>query len=89
MIKDDTKLKIYPTSIFLTFAFVFITGLNVCKTQNKKNEENNMDTQPATLVCNLTDAERIERVQYLNKTGIPDYKSTEGNLGVDVLTRTE
>lgn len=48
-----------------------------------------MDTEPATLVCNLTDAERIERVQYLNKTGIPDYKSTEGNLGVDVLTRTE
>jgi len=26
-----------------------------------------MDTEPATLVCNLTDAELIERVQYLRE----------------------
>ncbi len=28
-------------------------------------------------------------IEYLNNTGIPDYKSTEGNLGVNMLTRTE
>lgn len=32
---------------------------------------------------------RESYIKYLNKTGIPDYKSTEGNLGVDMLTRTE
>jgi heme-degrading monooxygenase HmoA len=27
-------------------------------------------------------------LEYLNQTGIPDYKSTKGNLGVDILIRT-
>jgi len=36
-------------------------------TLNINNEEINMDIGPATLVCNLTDAELIERVQYLRE----------------------
>lgn len=34
-------------------------------------------------------SKREAYIEYLNKTGIPDYKSTDGNLGVDILTRTE
>ena len=30
-----------------------------------------------------------EYLYYLNKTGVPDYKSTEGNLGVHVLRKIE
>jgi len=30
-----------------------------------------------------------EYLDYLNKTGVPDYKSTEGNLGVYVLHKIE
>jgi heme-degrading monooxygenase HmoA len=30
-----------------------------------------------------------EYVDYLNKTGIADYQATEGNLGVQILRRTE
>jgi len=30
-----------------------------------------------------------EYVEYLNKTGIPDYQATEGNRGVHVLRRIE
>ena len=30
-----------------------------------------------------------EYLDYLNKTGVPDYKSTEGNLGVYVLRKIE
>jgi heme-degrading monooxygenase HmoA len=30
-----------------------------------------------------------EYLAYLNKTGVPDYRATEGNQGVYVLRRTE
>ena len=30
-----------------------------------------------------------EYVEYLNKTGVPDYRAVEGNLGVHVLRRIE
>jgi heme-degrading monooxygenase HmoA len=30
-----------------------------------------------------------EYVEYLNRTGVPDYRATEGNRGVYVLRRTE
>lgn len=28
-------------------------------------------------------------LEYLNRTGVPDYRATEGNRGVQVLRRTE
>lgn len=30
-----------------------------------------------------------EYVEFLNRTGVPDYQATEGNLGVHVLCRVE
>jgi heme-degrading monooxygenase HmoA len=36
-----------------------------------------------------TSAKADEYVDYLNKTGIPDYQATEGNLGVQLLRRIE
>ena len=30
-----------------------------------------------------------EYLEYLNRTGVPDYRATEGNRGVYVLRRTE
>lgn len=38
----------------------------------------------------ITDASKAdEYLDYLNKTGIPEYKATQGNLGVYVLRRIE
>lgn len=38
----------------------------------------------------ITPASKADRyVDYLNRTGIPDYQATEGNLGVYVLRRIE
>jgi heme-degrading monooxygenase HmoA len=34
-------------------------------------------------------SEADEYVEYLNKTGVPDYRAVEGNLGVHVLRRIE
>jgi heme-degrading monooxygenase HmoA len=34
-------------------------------------------------------AESDEHLDYLNETGVPDYRATEGNLGVYVLRRIE
>ncbi len=34
-------------------------------------------------------AKAEEYLDYLNKTGIPEYRATEGNLGVYVLLRVE
>lgn len=62
-------MKIYITSIFLMFAFVFITGLKECMAQNINNEEHDMDNEmkEAALVCNLSDSELIERAQLLRE----------------------
>lgn len=44
----------------------------------------------ARLWHGLTKSEDVqEYLDYLNKTGIPDYRRTPGNLGVQVLVRTE
>jgi heme-degrading monooxygenase HmoA len=44
----------------------------------------------ARLWHGVTDASRAdEYYQYLQRTGIPDYRKTEGNLGVSVLRRIE
>lgn len=38
----------------------------------------------------VTEAEKSkEYLDYLNETGVPDYRATEGNLGVYVLRRIE
>ena len=38
----------------------------------------------------ITDASKAdEYVDYLNKTGVPEYRATQGNLGVYVLRRIE
>jgi heme-degrading monooxygenase HmoA len=38
----------------------------------------------------VTDAARAdEYIDYLEETGVPDYRATEGNLGVYVLRRIE
>jgi len=38
----------------------------------------------------MTDASRAdEYLDYLNKTGVPEYRATQGNLGVYVLRRIE
>jgi heme-degrading monooxygenase HmoA len=38
----------------------------------------------------MTDASKYdEYLDYLNKTGVPEYRATEGNLGVYVLRRIE
>jgi hypothetical protein len=38
----------------------------------------------------VTDASKAEEYfDYLNKTGVPEYRTTEGNLGVYVLRRIE
>lgn len=38
----------------------------------------------------ITDASKAdEYLDYLNKTGIPEYRATQGNLGVYVLRRIE
>jgi heme-degrading monooxygenase HmoA len=38
----------------------------------------------------VTEAEKSDAyLAYLNETGVPDYRATEGNLGVYVLRRTE
>jgi heme-degrading monooxygenase HmoA len=38
-------------------------------------------------ITKAADAERY--LQYLIETGVPDYKSVEGNLGVEILRRIE
>lgn len=44
----------------------------------------------ARLWHGVTDAYRAdEYYQYLQRTGIPDYRKTDGNLGVSVLRRIE
>ncbi len=38
----------------------------------------------------MTDASKAdEYLDYLNKTGVPEYRATQGNLGVYVLRRIE
>ncbi len=38
----------------------------------------------------ITDASRAdEYLDYLNKTGVPEYRTTQGNLGVYVLRRID
>ncbi len=44
----------------------------------------------ARLWHGVTNAENAdEYLEYLNKTGIPDYKATPGNRGVHILKRIE
>lgn len=44
----------------------------------------------ARLWHGVTAAEKSEEyLDYLNETGVPDYRATEGNRGVYVLRRTE
>ena len=44
----------------------------------------------ARLWHGVTDAEKSgEYLDYLNETGVPDYRATEGNRGVYVLRRIE
>ena len=33
-------------------------------------------------------SKKDEYLEYLNRTGIPDYKNTKGNLGVNIYCRT-
>jgi len=51
---------------------------------------NKGDTMIARIWHGITPKSKAdEYVEYLNKTGIPDYQATEGNRGVHVLRRIE